>query len=127
MNNVAAGIAGGLAVAVLGASALVFATRGDNSSDAKDQRVAEAPRTHTECSQVPVVTKNEWGTNGVIGTVLGGAAGGAIGHQFGGGHGKDAATAVGAVGGAMVGHNIANKNYPDQKVTYQERCREVAG
>ena len=56
--------------------------------------------------------------------LLGGVLGGVIGHQFGGGSGKDVATAVGAIGGAM----IANKNYgvkhyrrPVTTVTYEQR------
>ena len=56
--------------------------------------------------------------------LLGGVIGGVIGHQFGAGKGKDLATAVGAIGGAMV----ANKNYgvkhyrrPVTTVTYEQR------
>lgn len=56
--------------------------------------------------------------------LLGGLVGGVIGHQFGKGKGKDLATAVGAIGGAM----IANKNYgvkhyrrPVTTTTYEQR------
>ena len=116
MNNVAAGIIGGVAVVVVAGSAMVFAAHGKN-----DGEVA----TRTECSTEKVVTNKEWGTNAVVGTVLGGAAGGVLGHQIGGGHGKDVATAAGAVGGAYVGNKIAKDKYPDQEVSYREHCRDV--
>jgi outer membrane lipoprotein SlyB len=32
--------------------------------------------------------------------------GGVVGHQFGGGHGKDALTIAGAVGGALAGNEV---------------------
>jgi outer membrane lipoprotein SlyB len=40
------------------------------------------------------------------GAVIGAVIGGVVGHQFGGGHGQDAATAAGAVGGAAAGHQV---------------------
>jgi uncharacterized protein YcfJ len=124
MNNLAAGIGGAVAVVVVGACAMAFANR--NTGDDSTQ-VAAANTSHQECSQEKVVTNKEWGARSVVGTLLGGAAGGALGHQIGGGHGKDAATAVGAVGGAYVGHEVANKNFPDQQVSYREHCRTVPG
>jgi uncharacterized protein YcfJ len=118
MNNVTAGILGGVTVAAVAASALVFATRGGDEAN-------EVAATRTECTTERVVTNKEWGKNSVFGTVLGGAAGAAIGHQIGGGSGKDVATAAGAVGGAYVGNKVAKNNYPDQEVSYREKCREV--
>ena len=41
-----------------------------------------------------------------LGAIVGGIAGGIIGHQFGGGTGKTAMTAVGAVGGGIAGKEI---------------------
>jgi uncharacterized protein YcfJ len=38
---------------------------------------------------------------------VGGLIGGVLGHQVGGGSGKDLATVAGAVGGAVVGNNVA--------------------
>ncbi len=49
-----------------------------------------------------------------LGTIVGGAAGGVIGHQFGGGSGKTALTIAGAVGGAVAGSQI-------QKATEKDR------
>lgn len=67
------------------------------------------------------------------GAILGGLAGGVVGHQFGGGSGKDAATALGVVLGAMAGDQMANR---DQRPSYDDgryessqrqvqRCRTV--
>ncbi|RTZ15756.1 glycine zipper 2TM domain-containing protein [Vibrio aquaticus] len=49
-------------------------------------------------------------------TLLGAVAGGLIGNQFGGGTGKEVATAVGAVAGAGIARNHANQTY---KVEYR--------
>lgn len=118
MNNLAAGIAGGVAVVVVAGSAMVLASHSSKSDEA---------RTHTECTNERVVTNKDVGTHSVAGTILGGVAGGVLGHQIGGGHGKDVATAAGAVGGAYAGNQIAKKNFPDQEVSYREHCREVQG
>ncbi len=124
MNNIAAGAIGGVAVLTVAASAMLFANyRG--SADEADGAAPQEVATKTVCSEERVVTKKQWGTNGVLGTVIGGAAGGVLGHQIGGGSGKDVATAVGAVGGAYAGKRIANDKYPDQEVSYKEVCREV--
>ena len=53
----------------------------------------------------------------VTGTVLGALAGGLIGHQVGGGNGKDLATVGGAVAGGVAGHKIQRHR--------QQRTREV--
>jgi uncharacterized protein YcfJ len=70
-------------------------------------------------------------------TVLGAIAGGVLGHQVGGGHGKDAATAGGAVVGGLIGNQIdrdqGNIAPPSQQVEIErrpvtrevERCRTV--
>jgi len=46
------------------------------------------------------------------GAVIGGIAGALLGNQVGGGHGREAATAVGAVVGAFAGDSIANRGAP---------------
>ncbi|MCK9517053.1 MAG: glycine zipper 2TM domain-containing protein [Ottowia sp.] len=46
------------------------------------------------------------GSDGVVGTVAGGAAGGLLGHQVGKGRGRTAATIAGAIGGALIGNAI---------------------
>ena len=49
-----------------------------------------------------------------VGAVLGAAAGGVIGHQFGGGTGRDVATVLGAIGGGLAGNAIQNR-YVDRR------------
>lgn len=56
------------------------------------------------------------------GAIVGGLAGGVLGHQIGGGRGKDAATALGVVLGAMTGDQFANR---DQRGPYENAQREV--
>ena len=46
------------------------------------------------------------GQNFPLGPVLGGVAGGFVGNQFGNGSGKAAATALGAVGGLLLGQQL---------------------
>lgn len=55
--------------------------------------------------QQPVAASRNYG-----GLALGGVAGAVLGHQVGGGRGRDAATAVGAVVGALAGEHFANQN-----------------
>jgi len=58
------------------------------------------------------------------GAVVGGIAGALLGNQVGGGHGREAATAAGAVIGALSGDNIANKD-SNRVERYEESPREV--
>jgi uncharacterized protein YcfJ len=115
MNHMISAAIGGVAAVALTTSAIVFANRDEAAQGA----------TRTVCTQERVVTEKEWGGNGVAGAVVGGAAGGVLGHQIGGGHGKDAATAAGAVGGAYLGKKYANEKHPDEEVSYREHCEEV--
>ena len=69
-------------------------------------------------------------TGAPVGTVLGAIAGGVLGHQVGGGRGRDAATAGGAVVGGLIGNQIDrdNGNLGGPGVTEVERrpvTREV--
>ena len=76
----------------------------------------------------PVASSRNYG-----GLALGGIAGAVLGNQVGGGRGRQAATAVGAVVGALAGEHLANQNsfgggYP-QAAPLQQRevqsCRTV--
>ena len=53
----------------------------------------------------PVASSRNYG-----GLAIGGVAGAVLGHQIGGGRGRDAATAVGAIVGALAGEQLANQN-----------------
>ncbi len=56
---------------------------------------------------VDVVEKK--GEGGPLGLIAGGVAGALLGHQVGGGTGKDIATLAGAAGGAYAGHEIEQR------------------
>jgi len=90
----------------------------------RDVRVRE-PR--EVCREEPVTERVVHRGRADPGAVLFGAmVGGVIGHQFGGGHGKDVATAAGAVIGA---NHAAAHTYRDGYVTertvYETRCERV--
>ena len=57
------------------------------------------------------------------GALIGGVAGALLGNQVGRGHGREAATAVGAVFGALTGDHIANRGRWEQP--YEPVAREV--
>lgn len=61
------------------------------------------------------------------GAIVGGLAGGVLGHQVGGGRGKDAATALGVVLGAIAGDQLQNRDPRGQygNVQYETAQREV--
>ena len=49
-------------------------------------------------------------TDKTVGSLLGAAAGAALGHMVGGGHGKDLATIAGGLAGAYVGNQVSKAN-----------------
>jgi uncharacterized protein YcfJ len=62
------------------------------------------------CTNQPVAVQQP---NSGAGAVVGGVAGGVIGNQFGGGSGRAAATALGVIGGALLGNRVeSNTNQP---------------
>jgi uncharacterized protein YcfJ len=77
------------------------------------------------------VTRQDTGAPIGAATVLGAIAGGVLGHQVGGGRGKDAATAGGAVVGGLIGNQIdrdqGNVAPPSERVEVERRpvVREV--
>jgi outer membrane lipoprotein SlyB len=63
-----------------------------------------------DCGRVTGVNVSEKsGDSNALGLLAGGAAGALLGHQVGGGSGKDIATIAGAVGGAYAGKKIQEK------------------
>tara|TARA_B110000503_G_C7136101_1_gene408866 strand:- start:1228 stop:1734 length:507 start_codon:yes stop_codon:yes gene_type:complete len=70
------------------------------------------PVQHTECNIVEVPVYSSQGHASTGDTVLGAIIGGAVGNQFGGGRGNDAATVLGAI----IGADIANKNSGQQQI-----------
>jgi uncharacterized protein YcfJ len=75
-----------------------------------------------ECHDEKIVTRK--GDHPVAAPVVGAIAGGVLGHQFGGGRGKDIATGVGAVGGAAAGQHYNNKN-AQEEVTTRRVCNPI--
>lgn len=64
--------------------------------------------------------------NRLTGSVLGAVAGGVIGHQFGGGRGRDVATVVGALGGGYAGNQVQGEMQArDTYTTTEQRCKTV--
>lgn len=80
--------------------------------------LAPTAQAATQCHNETVYrTRQVKDPHRVTGTVIGAVAGGLIGHQVGGGTGKDLATVGGAVAGGVVGHKIQRHR--------QERYRTV--
>ena len=80
-----------------------------------------------ECRNVAVTHRRPvQDENRIIGSALGAVAGGVIGHQFGGGRGKDVATVVGALGGGYAGNQVqGNMQESDTYTTTQQKCNTV--
>ncbi len=63
-----------------------------------------------DCGRVTAVKVDQKrGDSNALGVVAGGAAGALLGHQVGGGTGKDLATIAGAVGGAYAGKKLQER------------------
>ena len=76
-----------------------------------DQRYCD----HSALSQILSTSKGN-----LIGSAAGGAAGGLLGSQFGKSSGKGVATALGVVGGALLGNSIeAHNNAPRMYQSYR--------
>jgi outer membrane lipoprotein SlyB len=75
------------------------------STTAQPVKVAAAPPSNTVGAVQHIEPITETHASGV-GAVAGGALGGVLGHQFGKGDGKKAMTVLGAVGGAVAGHQV---------------------
>ncbi|MBK4783486.1 MAG: glycine zipper 2TM domain-containing protein [Pantoea sp. Pent] len=64
--------------------------------------------------------------NRIAGSVLGAVAGGVIGHQFGGGRGRDIATVAGALAGGYGGNQVQGALQDrDTYTTSDQRCKTV--
>src|SRR5471030_2288090 len=64
--------------------------------------------------------------NKIAGSLLGAVAGGVLGHQFGGGRGRDVATVAGALGGGYAGNRVqSSMQEGDTYTTQQQRCSTV--
>jgi outer membrane lipoprotein SlyB len=79
--------------------------------------VYTAPR-HAEqygrVSDIQILTLESKTSGG--GAVLGAVLGGVLGHQVGSGRGRDLATGIGVVGGAVAGNNVEKNNGHDSDI-----------
>ena len=99
------GVAAALGVAAV-ASLNVFERGPQYAQVVSATPIKETVKTpRQECRNVTVTHRRPvQDENRIAGSVLGAVAGGVIGHQFGGGRGKDVATVVGALGGGYAGN-----------------------
>lgn len=84
------------------------------------------PRQECRDEEVPVDREFK-DKNRIGGAVAGGAIGGLLGHQVGGGRGKDLATLAGVVGGAVAGREIQKRHQENNAVETETRrvCQTV--
>lgn len=66
--------------------------------------------------------QRQYGERSYGGAVIGGIAGAVLGNQVGNGHGREAATALGAVVGAFTGDHVSNRGRGDR---YDQAPRQV--
>ena len=98
--------------AAVAASLLAGLVSGCATQQPRYQQPAPAPSAaYVQYGQVTSVesVRGEGASVGK-GAILGGIAGAVLGHQVGSGSGKDAATVVGIVGGALIGNEIEKRN-----------------
>ena len=95
---------------LLGAVALSTAALATEPVKSEVPKTVHGVNLSTVCNQCGVVdgvrSETRKGKGSGVGAVGGAVVGGIVGHQFGGGNGKTAMTALGAVGGGIAGNEI---------------------
>lgn len=126
LAGIGIGVAAALGVAAV-ASLNVFERGPQYAQVVSATPIKETVKTpRQECRNVTVTHRRPvQDENRITGSVLGAVAGGVIGHQFGGGRGKDVATVVGALGGGYAGNQIQLSPESDTYTTTQQRCKTV--
>ncbi len=127
LAGIGIGVAAALGVAAV-ASLNVFDSSPKYAQVVSAMPIKETVKTpRKECRNVTVTHRRPvQDENHIAGSVLGAVAGGVIGHQFGGGRGKDIATVAGALGGGYAGHQIQGAMQDrDTYTTTQQRCKTV--
>jgi len=89
------------------------------------QETMKTPR--QECRNITLTHRRPvQDENRIAGSVLGAVAGGVLGHQFGGGRGRDVATVAGALAGGYGGHQVQGALQDrDTYTTTEQRCKTV--
>jgi len=116
-----------LFAAALVASSAALADDSDDYARVKSatpeyERV-NSPRQECHGEYVPGSRRSGERTYG--GSIIGGITGAIVGNQIGGGHGREAATALGAITGAIVGDRVQNSARDDDEGREVRRCRSV--
>lgn len=127
LAGIGIGVAAALGVAAV-ASLNVFDRSPKYAQVISATPIKESVKTpRRECRNVAVTHRRAvQDENRITGSVLGAVAGGVIGHQFGGGRGKDIATIAGALGGGYAGNQIQGSMQDgDTYTTTQQRCKTV--
>ena len=123
-------VAGGVAAAMLAACSSYPTAPTYSSYPTSNYPATTYPVAGVEYGRIvnieymPVGTTSPSGGTGILGAVVGGLAGAAIGSQIGGGSGRTAATVLGGVAGAAVGNQIARNSQgattaPGYRITMQ--------
>ncbi|ENN7007182.1 glycine zipper 2TM domain-containing protein [Escherichia coli] len=123
LAGIGIGVAAALGVAAV-ASLNVFERGPQYAQVVSATPIKETVKTpRQECRNVTVTHRRPvQDEHRITGSVLGGV----IGHQFGGGRGKDVATVVGALGGGYAGNQIQGSlQESDTYTTTQQRCKTV--
>lgn len=127
LAGVGIGMAAALSIAAV-ASLDVFSASPQYAQVLRVTPIKETIKTpRKECRNVTVTHKKPvQDQNQIAGSVLGAVAGGVIGHQFGGGSGRDVATVVGALGGGYAGNRLqSGMQNNDTYTTQSQRCSTV--
>ena len=101
--------------ALMLASTLAFMTTGCSDKALPNSRIGSISESYTGI--VKAVEPVQVHGDGTVTSLLGMVAGGVLGHQIGGGAGKDFATMGGAVAGSIAGANADIKNA--QRITIE--------
>ncbi len=128
-SMIAGAVLGGAAVLSVGAFAGYKTFVAPSYAEVVDVKPVKhvEKRREEECAMVPVTRRREVkDENRIAGTAVGAVVGGIIGHQIGGGRGKDLATVAGAVGGGYAGNQV-QKGMQDRDTytTEERRCKTV--
>jgi len=127
LAGIGIGVAAALGVAAV-ASMNVFDSRPQYAQVVSATPIKETVKNpRQECRNVTVTHRRPiQDEHRITGSVLGAVAGGVIGHQFGGGRGKDVATVVGALGGGYAGNQAQGAlQNNDTYTTTEQRCKTV--
>jgi len=128
LAGVGIGVAAALGIAAVAGGMNVFSSAPQYAQVLNATPIKETIKTpRRECRNVTVTHRAPvQDENRIAGSVLGAVAGGVIGHQFGGGRGRDVATVVGALGGGYAGNQIqGSMQNNDTTTSTQQRCKTV--